>query len=210
MNKKISLAELAAKYGTDKQIKDHNYVSMYERLLKTIKVNSLLEVGLGAGASVKMWIEYFKQAKIYCIEDFGDENKEVWNGADGKINGLKLINGDSTNQETWDKVPANLDVIIDDGNHHPDSQITTFARGFQHLRSGGLYFIEDTHCNFEERYTGGHDLLYKGIFEMIIQQQTPNVNWGGNFYQARYTMPEYVRDIYSYHFYKSIICFEKA
>jgi hypothetical protein len=43
-----------------------------------------------------------------------------------------------------------------------------------------------------------------------MQQQTPGRNYGGNFYQSRGAMPEVVRDIYSYQFFKSVICFQKA
>ncbi len=116
MSEKMTLAELAAKYQTDKQISDHNYVAMYERMLKTIKVDSLLEVGLGNGASMRMWMDYFPNAKSYCIEYFDEENKTLWHGADGKnIAGLTVFAGDSTVAETWENVPSNLDFIVDDG-----------------------------------------------------------------------------------------------
>lgn len=205
------LSELAEKYGTDKQPKDHNYTQMYEKLLKMIDVNSLLEIGLGKGSSMKMWIDYYPEAKIYCIEDFGEENERLWEKADGKIEGLELISGDSTKAETWEKTPKELDVIVDDGDHHPDTQIATFVLGFNHLKKGGLYFIEDTHCNFTELYTGGHDLLYPKIFDLVMDQQTPSVCIGGNFYQAiPYIKYDIGRQIYSYHFYKSVIVFERA
>jgi len=204
------LSELANKYGTDKKPSDHNYTPMYEQMLSTINVGKLLEVGLGNGASVQMWRDYFPEAEIYCIEYFGEENEKVWSNADGNIPGVKVINGDSTAFETWEKVPSDLDVIIDDGEHHPDFQINTFLIGFKHLKKGGLYFIEDTHCNFEERYTGGHDIIYKWLFEKIINQQTPHANWGGNFYKAQSYMDEITAQIYSYHLYKSIIAFERA
>lgn len=205
-----TLGELAEKYGTDKRPSEHNYTPMYEKLFKTIDINSLLEIGLGTGASLRMWIDYLPDAKIYCIEDFGVENKEKWGSADGNIPGLNLVSGDSTLDDTWKKVPYYLDVIVDDGDHHPDAQWATFSLGFQHLRTGGLYFIEDTHCNWTELYTGGQDLMYGKVFDWITGQQTPQANWGGNFYLARPWMPISSRDIYSYHFYKSIIAFEKA
>jgi len=85
----------------------------------------------------------------------------------------------------------------------------TFLLGFSHLKEGGLYFIEDTHCSFEEKY-GNTDLIYRWVFDYIIKQQTPGRNYGGNFYYARRDMDRIVGDIYSYRFYKSVIVFEKA
>lgn len=204
------LGDLAEKYGTDKRPLEHNYTQMYERFLRPGEVDSLLEVGLGSGASLRMWIDYLPEAKIYCIESFGEENELKWDKADGKIEKLNLIAGDSTKEDTWDKIPFNLDVIIDDGEHHPDSQWATFEQGFPHLRKGGLYFIEDTHCNWLENYTGKKDLMYGKIFDLIIKQQTPQICIGGNFYAATPYMPPEARLIYSYHFYKSVVILEKA
>jgi len=205
-----TLMELADKYGTDKRSEDHNYVLMYEKLLKTIDVYSLLEIGLGAGGSVKMWIDYFPEASIYCIENFGEENERVWNKADGKIEGLNLINGDSTLEKTWENVPYDLDVIIDDGDHHPDIQLATLAVGFSHLVRGGLYFIEDTHCGFTDLYTGKKDTLYPEVLQWVMNQQTPHVCVGGNFYGYRQLISGFAHEVYSYHFYKSVVVFEKA
>jgi hypothetical protein len=205
-----TLSELANKYGTDKRPEDHNYTPMYEKLLSLIEVNSLLEIGLGSGASMRMWIDYYPNAKVYCIEDFGEENERLWGKADGNIEGLNLISGDSTIKETWDKVPFELDFIVDDGDHHPDSQIKTLVQGFSHLRTGGLYFIEDTHCNFTELYTGGKDIIYSSIFDLIVKQQIPRMSTDGNFYRNIPYMAAEARPILSYHFYKSIIALEKA
>ena len=210
MTIKQTLSELATKHGTDKQPKDHNYTPMYEKMLSTIEVNKLLEIGLGTGASMRMWLEYYPNAKIYCVEDFGDENKNVWGSADGKIEGLNLVTGDSTLPETWYSVPTDLDFIVDDGSHHPDDQIATFLQGFKHIKSGGLYFVEDLHCGFTELYTGGHDTFFPWMFGLIISQETPGINWGGNFAKAKPYMSELARQIYSYHIYKSVAIFEKA
>jgi hypothetical protein len=205
------LERLAQKYGTDKRAAGHSYIQMYDSLLKTVKVNSLLEVGFGCGSSIKMWLEYFKGKKIYCIEDFGWEYDKFWkDAADTNIKGMNLIRGDSKLKETWDSAPYELDVIIDDGDHHPKSQIDTFLVGFSHLRKGGLYFIEDTHVNF---YTPlvGDDIIYKWIFEHVMsQQEAERVFMNGNFYDNAEAMDEIAKQIYSYHFYRSVIVLEKA
>jgi hypothetical protein len=122
-----------------------------------------------------------------------------------------LFKGDSTLEETWKQVPNDLDVIIDDGSHHPDSQIETFTYGFSHLHIGGLYFIEDLHCNFEEKYTGGHDIIFKWLFDLIMnQQKAVGGDFPGNFHVTKNNMNDIAKQIYSYHFYKSVVCFEKA
>ena len=125
-----------------------------------------------------------------------DEHREVWMSPSLDVPNLKVIIGDSTKEETWRKIPYNFDYLIDDGDHHPHSQIKTFELGFPHLKSGGYYVIEDTHTNFEQRYTGGIDIIYKWVFDMIIRQQTPGYNYGGDFYKCRHAIDGLAKDIY--------------
>jgi len=207
----MNLSELADKYGTDKRFSDHNYVEMYSDLLddKRLTTNKMLEIGYGSGASIRMWQEYFPNADIYCMEYCDEEHKDVWHNPSLDIPDMELIVGDSTKPECWVDVPYNLDLIVDDGSHFGKDQMATFMNGFTHVRSKGLYVIEDLHCTLEQRY-GATDEIYKWVFNMIMEQQTPGRNYGGNFYQCRGAMPEIVRDIYSYQFTKSLIIFQKA
>jgi len=206
-----NLFKLAELYNTDKKMADHGYVLMYENLLeeKRLTAKRILEVGFGSGASVKMWLDYFVNAEVYCIEYFDKEYTDVWKSPSTEIQELNVVRGDSTKEDTWRGLPEDFDVIIDDGSHFPQHQIATFLNGFKHLKSRGLYFIEDTHCSFEEIY-GNTDMIYKWVFDMIIKQQTPGRNYGGNFYQFRNAIDGIAKEIYSYSFYKSVIVFEKA
>jgi 8-demethyl-8-(2-methoxy-alpha-L-rhamnosyl)tetracenomycin-C 3'-O-methyltransferase len=206
-----TLNELALKHGTDKSSETHYYTLMYENLLKNRTVNNMLEIGLGSGASALMWSEYFPEANIYIMEYFDQENKEKWNSPQISAHNLTILQGDSTKIESWKEVPYELDFIVDDGSHYPNDQILTFQNGFNHLKSHGLYFIEDTHCNFSLQYTGGKDIIYNWVLNLVFNQQLPKYgNTDGNFYFLRGLMPIPIRDIYSYHFYKSVIVFEKA
>jgi len=206
-----TLYDLANKYGTDKREQDHNYVRMYEQLLSGRNIDNLLEIGLGSGASALMWSEALPSSNIHIMEYFDKEHVEVWNSPQISAPNLTIHKGDSTQHESWTNIPYEFDVIIDDGDHNPQNQIATFNLAFSHLARGGLYFIEDTHCNFEQKYTGGKDIIYNWALNLVFNQQLPTLgNTNGNFYQLRNLMPIPIRDIYAYHFYKSVIVFEKA
>ena len=223
-----SLTKLALKYDTDKNSLGHNYIEMYEFWLTNRKVNKLLEIGLGNGSSARMWREYFPDAQIYVAELFGDEYK-AWN--DDKrifINGvlssstntyednINVIRGNATKAELWEKVPNDIDVIIDDGSHNPNDQISSLILGFKKLSSRGLYFIEDTYCNFQkfnifQTSHDGTDILFPWLTSLIVEQQSPKspvIN--KDFYHNRNLMNYPANDIYSYHIYKNAILFEKA
>lgn len=203
------LSDLATKYKTDKCPADHAYTPIYEKWLDKRQIESLLEVGFGSGASARMWTECYPLANIYCVEYKNDEHENVWKSPDLNINGLKTFIGDSTKKETWDNIPREIDVIIDDGSHFPKDQIETFLIGFEHLKSGGLYFIEDTHCGGEQKY-GATTMLYEWLRDLCVNQQAFHVQTGGDFYKARPYMGYMTRDIFSIHSYKSLIVIEKA
>lgn len=56
--------------------------------------------------------------------------------------------GDQADRGFWKRfrgaVPT-VDVLIDDGGHHPEQQKVTLEEMLQHLRPGGVYICEDVH-----------------------------------------------------------------
>ena len=164
-----SLTELANLYGTDKGTMGpssgwggHNYTDIYEAYLGTYRQSPvvLLEIGLGVkgsqwdspivhgrnagGASLKMWHDYFPEAKIYGI-DINEcrylENSRIrtFVADQGRIEDLEAV------VEAIGGI--DFDIIIDDGSHRPDHQQVSFSYFFRKLKSGGLYFIEDLLSN---------------------------------------------------------------
>ena len=205
------LNNLAIQYGTDKSSITHNYTKMYEQFMNQdrLEVLKVLEIGLGNGASARMWKDYFPNATIYVIENFGDENKNIWNGTTIHEDRIIIINGSQDDSNTWNKVPYNLDFVIDDGSHIPEHQITSVNLGFEKLKSGGVWFIEDTHCNFHRNYSD-KDKLYPWLYDLIVQQQIPEITTEGDFYKIRNILQGLNKDIIAFHLYKSVIALEKA
>jgi FkbM family methyltransferase len=146
------------KYGTDKI--ESGYCNYYEQLFAIVrdKVRHVLEVGIGSfdntvesnfcgvaqkhpqykpGGSLRVWRDYFKNAKIYGIDIAEDCNFIE--------NRIQTFIFDSRNKFECDKNLHNLkfDIIIDDGLHIADAQIDTITNLFGKLKVGGLYIIED-------------------------------------------------------------------
>jgi hypothetical protein len=182
---------------------------MYQKWLGNLQPESFMEIGYGSGASLRMWMEYFPQAKAYCMELAGEEFINQWKNPDTNIHNLNMIFGDSTNPETWKNVPNNLDFVVDDGSHLPEDNIATFILGFPKVKSRGIYVIEDLHCGLNKLF-GGKDTFFQWAFNLILDQQIPQLASEGNFYIYRQFMNYLSRDIYSYTFYKSCCVFEKA
>ena len=115
----------------------------------------LLEIGVGGGESIRTWLEYFSNAEVFGVDIVLNTNE--WNrpglvkGVKGLIHRYTFTQGHQADVALWDRFTTNiceqLDIIIDDGSHYAIDMKNTFTCLWAHLRSGGLYVVED--LNFD-------------------------------------------------------------
>ena len=92
------------------------------------------------GASLRVWKEYFPNAKIFGADIdrdilFQEERIETYF--------IDQTNADSIN-EFWKKVDCdNFDIMIDDGLHTFNAGWTLFSHSINKLSTVGKYIIED-------------------------------------------------------------------
>jgi hypothetical protein len=153
-----SLNEIMEFYGTDKMEVDHNYVPVYLNILngkekdklKILEIGiyrpqhheQIREIGKGRrlpGASLRTWHDYLPNAEIYGI-DLG-EFKDIENE---RIKTF-VCNQESKEQlnDLISKIGSDFDMIIDDGGHTMRQHQVSISVLFKHLKSGGVYVIED-------------------------------------------------------------------
>lgn len=149
-----SLDELAVKWGTDKRIGIHSYTRWYEAMFEPRRLEAInvLEIGVQGGCSIRMWEEYFPNARIVgmdidprCAALAGDR--------------VEIVIGSQTDAAVAaalrQRFPDGFDIIIDDGSHVGEHQQATFALYLDALlRPGGSYIIEDLHCGYRENFRG--------------------------------------------------------
>jgi hypothetical protein len=124
----------------------HSYGPVYEEILKPYKdAQNILEIGLFTGARLRVWESYFK-GKVYgvdCSETPLDGTADLRPMiAEGTHNIFIL---DATNKGQIENAFNGIlfDVIIDDGSHLLDHQLTSYSIFKNHLSKGGIYIIED-------------------------------------------------------------------
>lgn len=136
--------DIAFKHATDKArvhrttaTQGHGYMDIYERMLSSARIGSVLELGIDQGASLRTWCDIWPDAQIIGVDRL-DREYEV----DRAI--VRL--GDAADAQFVDAIGRQygpFDVIVDDASHDPKQVIVSFRALFGHLRHGGWYFIED-------------------------------------------------------------------
>jgi len=141
-------------YETDK-IELH-YLDLYDPILTpwTDKEIKLLEIGVRAGGSLKLWRDYFPRGTIIGIDRKLPQPFEP--GAR-----IQIFQGNQADKAFLSKVasktaPDGFDIIIDDASHIGELTKTTFWHLFDHhLKPGGLYAIEDWGTGYLDHFTDG-------------------------------------------------------
>lgn len=146
------LCKLAIKYSTDKGGRhntynhepchgSHEYTPLYFDLFpKPELVKSVLEIGVNRGCSLRMWQEFFPNAMITGLDI--DSNYSI---KDQRIQCFQADQGDSHSlQNALQKAQAHpFDLIIDDGSHDMNHQVTSLNTLVEFLSPSGIYVIED-------------------------------------------------------------------
>ena len=101
---------------------------------------NLAEIGIYSGGSLEMWQHYLgNQCHIHGIDIM--KECSVYSSPSTTIH-----IGDQGDRLFWkefrSKVPS-LDILIDDGGHHPDQQRVTLEEILPHLKEGGVFICED-------------------------------------------------------------------
>jgi len=135
----------------DKGKHHHDYLSYYQKIFNRVKSNfKLLEIGIAEGYSIISFLRTYPNSTIYGVDinlKSWDENYNKFNITDSEKHRLNIINGDATHNSILNKIPNNLDIILDDGSHTTNDMINSFSLLFKYkLKKGGVYIIEDVHC----------------------------------------------------------------
>lgn len=201
--------EIAIRSGADKGSDYHNYTEVYSRYFAPLRDKPIkfLEIGIYKGSSVKMWEEYLPKAELHFM-DITLERVEYFS----KRSQYHIHDQENVKEleHFAQKTGGNFDVILDDGGHTMKQQINSFIALFPHVKSGGMYIIEDLHTSYWPSYSGGGPDSAINFLKNLVD----DINHVGAI-TARAShlaiSPEvlkeitlYQKEIFSIHFYDSI------
>lgn len=146
------LCKLARKHETDKGGQHyrygggdsdtcHNYTPVYHRLFdgKEDKITSVLEIGVHAGSSLRMWKEYFPNAFILGI----DCNSDCLRHKEHHRIDVQIADQNNPSQLLGVVKDQTFDLIVDDGSHERLHQVTSMKTLLSFLKEDGVYVVED-------------------------------------------------------------------
>lgn len=141
------LVEWSNKHKGNFMYKWSHYFDVYHKHFERFrdKPVRILEIGIYGGGSLQMWKWYFgKDAHIVGM-DIDPKCKKY---EEPRIKIKIADQSDASYLETL----GNFDIIIDDGGHSMDQQITSFNVLYDKVNDGGVYLIEDTHTSYRPEY----------------------------------------------------------
>lgn len=172
------------------KVTTHSYQEMYGNFLlpyikeshsqnKTIK---FLEIGLGCigselyGGSIEIWNRIFTAKDDLWSADYQGGCIENARTA-GKLYNFKTLVGDQENitvlNEWMKESGGRFDIIVDDGGHVNPQIYNTVYTLWDHIKPGGLFFIEDMQVGRTGQWARGTamvEVIKDWLDQMIIEE----------------------------------------
>lgn len=143
------LHDIGEMYDCDKAL--HNYLNIYEQHIGHMRYDpiNLLEFGFHSGRSFLMWRDYFPAATVLMCDIQYDPR--VLSFCKLTRQNYTLFQGDQSDPSFANTVAdwlqnnnqGLLDIVVDDASHLQYDMIKSLALFYPHLKSGGVYIIED-------------------------------------------------------------------
>jgi len=155
------MCRVMTRHGSDKGSR-HNYTTIYSALFGELRTKPLriFELGLGTnnpqlvssmgvdgrpGASIRGWRQLFPHARIYGADIdrdilFTDDHIETFYCDQLDAEAIR---------DLWSQpsLREQMDIIIDDGLHTLEGNVSFMNGSLEHLRPGGIYVVEDILSN---------------------------------------------------------------
>jgi hypothetical protein len=173
------MCRVMAKHGSDKSRGRHNYTNVYSALFSKPYDRALriFELGLGTnnpalassmgkfgrpGASLRAWRELFPNAVIFGADidrDILFEEDRIRTFYCDQLDSAAIF-------DLWSQPPlqAPMDIIIDDGLHTFEGNISFLNGSLEHLGPGGIYVVEDVLYDAFEKWRTHLEAVYSDRF----------------------------------------------
>lgn len=180
-------------------IKHSTYFDIYDKLFSPYAGKEIVfvEIGVLNGGSLFMWQDFFgENARIIGI-DFNPLAKK-W-----EASGFEIFIGNQSDERFWadfkEKIGP-IDILLDDGGHTYEQQITTVESMVPAIKDGGLLVVEDTHTSYMKEFGAPS--------KQSLISYSKNIVDGMNYrFGLLKTNKPFEKNIHSVSFFESIVAF---
>ncbi len=146
---KLKFSELISRYNTSKP--EGEYRDFLDDLFFKIRpsTRTILEIGISEGGGLMAMRDFFENSLLWGVDIDKDTfiNSERIQKCEW-VDQLKL----NTLEINAKNFAVKFDLIVDDGWHHPESQINSLLAYLPYLNKGGTYILEDIVHNDYYKY----------------------------------------------------------
>ena len=155
--------------------------------------------------------KYFeKKKKIFGI-DINPECKKIEN------ENIKIFIGDQTDEKFLKNIIQEIghpNLILDDGGHTSNQQISSFNYLFEEMQKEGMYLVEDTHTSYNSKFQDREDKLTFVEYAKILSDELNDWYRVKDYSSYKVQLDSvpvsyWAKNIYKITFYNSIVAFEK-
>jgi hypothetical protein len=181
--------------------KHSSYFQTYGELFERYRGKSItfVEIGVFSGGSLFMWRDYFgPQARIIGVEFNPDAVR--W-----REHGFEIHIGSQSDPDFWSKffnAVGPVDLVLDDGGHTYEQQISTVHLCMPYVKNGGMIVVEDTHTSYFK------DFGYPSRYTFIEWVKVLFDNINSRFHAVNSSQLSYSQSIHSIEAFESIVAFK--
>lgn len=184
-----------------------HYFEAYHKHFTRYRGNhvKVLEIGVSHGGSLQMWKNYFGDKAEIIGVDINERCKAL------EEDQITIYIGDQQDRNFLrylKELIGQVDIVIDDGGHFMDQQITAFEELYPIVASNGIYLVEDLHTSYWPNYGGGYKK--KGSFIEYTKKLIDQLNAWHSKDPSALCVDDFTKSTKSMHFYDSMIVFEKG
>jgi 23S rRNA U2552 (ribose-2'-O)-methylase RlmE/FtsJ len=197
---------------------DH-YFDIHDRFLSPLRRTNpvVVEIGVELGGSCEMWRDYFGPT----THIFGIDINPAAKRQEDLL--TRVFIGDQQDRTFLRGVLREIgtpDVVIDDGGHTANQQITAFEELYPTLSDRGVYIVEDTHTSlWRGAYMDRQD--QQSFLQFSFAKCAQLMEWTGkreNFQllgsdqgeSLATAVTEFCRSTLAIHFFDSVVVFERG
>jgi SAM-dependent methyltransferase len=114
----------------------HEYLFVYDKLVRDINVRDILEVGVLNGESIRMWVDLFPEARVVGADIVDCSSLE------SESSRIQIVHMNAYTSK-FVSLFDSFDLIVEDGSHVLKDQCFAAAHYPRILRPGGVMIIED-------------------------------------------------------------------